>query len=35
MDAHQELAESLGPNASLGMFYGLLGIAHFMEEDQA
>ena len=30
MDAHQELAESLGPNASLGMFYGLLGIAHFM-----
>jgi tetratricopeptide (TPR) repeat protein len=30
MNAHEELAESLGANARLGMFYALLGIAHFM-----
>ena len=30
MNAHQELAESLGDNAKLGMFYAELGIANFM-----
>jgi class 3 adenylate cyclase/tetratricopeptide (TPR) repeat protein len=29
-NAHQELAESLGANARLGMFYSWLGTAHFM-----
>jgi class 3 adenylate cyclase/tetratricopeptide (TPR) repeat protein len=29
-NAHQELAESLGANARLGMFYACLGIAHYM-----
>ncbi len=30
LNAHRELAESLGANARLGMFYAGLGIAHFM-----
>jgi class 3 adenylate cyclase/tetratricopeptide (TPR) repeat protein len=30
LNAHQELAESLGANARLGMFYAWLGIAHYM-----
>ena len=30
LNAHQDLAESLGANARLGMFYAGLGIAHFM-----
>jgi tetratricopeptide (TPR) repeat protein len=30
MNAHRELAESLGADARLGMFYVGLGIAHFM-----
>jgi class 3 adenylate cyclase/tetratricopeptide (TPR) repeat protein len=30
LNAHRELAESLGANARLGMFYAGLGIAHYM-----
>jgi class 3 adenylate cyclase/tetratricopeptide (TPR) repeat protein len=30
LNAHQGLAESLGANARLGMFYAWLGIAHYM-----
>jgi class 3 adenylate cyclase/tetratricopeptide (TPR) repeat protein len=30
LNAHQELAESLGANARLGMFYVWLGMAHYM-----
>jgi class 3 adenylate cyclase/tetratricopeptide (TPR) repeat protein len=30
MNTHQELAESLGDDSRLGMFYALMGIANFM-----
>jgi hypothetical protein len=30
LNAHQELAESLGADSRIGMFYACLGIAHFM-----
>jgi tetratricopeptide (TPR) repeat protein len=34
-NAHQELAESLGADARLGMFYAGLGMAHFMGGRQS